>query len=71
MAVSRKAERDIIGATNACLSKLTPYWQETNVTDWSHGYGVQIVTNGGDFLHIIVPIVKGKSLLGPLLGQVK
>lgn len=71
MAVSRKAERDIIGATNACLSKLQPFWQETNVTDWSHGYGVQIVANDGNFLHIIVPIVKGQSLLGPLLGQVK
>jgi hypothetical protein len=71
MAVSRKAERDIIGATNACLSRLTPYWQETNVTDWSHGYGVQVVTNDGNFLHIIVPIVNGRSLLGAMLGMVK
>lgn len=71
MAVSRKAERDIIGATNGCLSIHQPYWQETNVTDWSHGYGVQIVTNIGDFLHIIVPIIEGRSLLGPLLGAVK
>lgn len=70
-AVSRKAERDIIGATNGCLSTLRPYWQETNITDWSHGYGVQIVTADGDFLHIIVPIIEGRSLLGPLLGRVK
>jgi hypothetical protein len=71
MAVSRKAERDIIASTNGCLSTLRPYWQETNITDWSHGYGVQIVTPDGEFLHIIVPIIQGKSLLGPLLGRVK
>jgi hypothetical protein len=71
MACGRKAERDIIASTNGCLSIHQPYWQETNVTDWSHGYGVQIVTNDGDFLHIIVPIIDGRSLLGPLLGQVK
>ncbi len=70
-AVGRKAERDIIAATNGCLSTLRPYWQETNITDWSHGYGVQIVTNSGEFLHIIVPIIEGKSLLGPMLGRVK
>ncbi len=70
-AVSRKAERDIIGATNGCLSTLRPFWQETNITDWSHGYGVQIVTADGDFLHIIVPIIEGRSLLGPMLGRVK
>ncbi len=71
LAVGRKAERDIIAATNGCLSTLRPYWQETNVTDWSHGYGVQIVTQSGEFLHIIVPIIDGKSLLGPMLGRVK
>lgn len=71
MHVGRKAERDIIGATNGCLSIHQPYWQETNVTDWSHGYGVQIVTNNGEFLHIIVPILEGRSLLRPLLGAVK
>ncbi len=71
MAVSRKADRDIIAATNACLSTLRPFWQETNITDWSHGYGVQIAMPDGEFLHIIVPILNGKSLLGPLLGRVK
>jgi hypothetical protein len=70
-AVGRKAERDIVAATNGCLSTLRPYWQETNITDWSHGYGVQIVMPDGKFLHIIVPIVDGKSLLGPMLGRVK
>jgi hypothetical protein len=71
MAISRKADRDIIAVTNGCLSTLRPFWQETNVTDWSHGYGVQIVAPDGEFLHIFVPIIDGKSLLGPLLGRVK
>jgi hypothetical protein len=71
MAVGRKAERDIIAATNGCLSTLRPFWQETNITDWSHAYGLQLATDAGDFLHIIVPILDGKSLLGPLLGAVK
>lgn len=72
MAVGRKAERDIIATTNGCLSTLRPYWQETNITDWSHAYAVQIVSaDSGEFLHIIVPIIGGRSLLGPLLGAVK
>ncbi len=71
MAISRKADRDIVGVTNGCLSTLRPFWQETNITDWSHGYGVQIVAPSGEFLHIFVPIIDGKSLLGPMLGRVK
>ncbi len=71
MAISRKADRDIMAVTNGCLSTLRPYWQETNITDWSHGYGVQIVTSDGEFLHVFIPILNGKSLLGPMLGRVK
>jgi hypothetical protein len=71
MAVDHKSDQFVIGVTNACLSILQPYWQETKLTGWSHGYGVQIVTNDGEFLHVFVPIVDGRSLLGPLLGQVK
>ena len=71
VSVARKAEQDLIAATNGCLSVHQPLWQETNVTEWSHGYGVQIVTNDGRFLHIVVPIIEGRSLLGPLLGAVK
>lgn len=69
--VGRKAEKDIFAATIGYLAKPQPYWQETNITDWSHGYGLQIVANENEVLHINVPIVNGKSLLGPLLGAVK
>jgi hypothetical protein len=69
--VGRKAEKDIFAATVGYLAKPQPYWQETRVTDWSHGYGLQIVANENELLHINVPIVGAKSLLGPLLGKVK
>lgn len=45
------------------LAKLQPLYAHTAPTSWSHGYGVQFVTAGGAFLHINVPIHKGKSLL--------
>lgn len=69
--VGRKAEKDIFAATVGYIAKAQPYWQETRVTDWSHGYGLQIVANENEVLHINVPIVNGKSLLGPLIGRVK
>jgi hypothetical protein len=69
--VGRKAEKDIFAATVGYIAKAQPYWQETRVTDWSHGYGLQIVANDNELLHINVPIVNGRSLLGPLLGVVK
>jgi hypothetical protein len=64
-----KGGRWVGAATNGHLSSNRRYWQETNLADWIHGYGVQIV--GRDFLHIVVPFVDGRSLLGPLLGRVK
>jgi hypothetical protein len=69
--VGRKAEKDIFAATVGYLAKPHPYWNETNVTDWTQGYGLQIVANDNELLHINVPIVNGRSLLGPLLGVVK
>ena len=69
--VGRKAEKDIFAATIGHLATPHPYWNETNVTDWSHGYGLQIVAGPHEVLHINVPIVNGRSLLGPLIGAVK
>jgi hypothetical protein len=71
MRVGRKAEKDIFAATVGYIAKAQPFWQETRVTDWSHGYGLQIVAGDDELLHINVPIVNGRSLLGPLLGVVK
>lgn len=62
--VDRTVSRGIIGAWNpGCLCRLQPLWQHTNVTGWSHGYGLQLVRPDGNFLHINVPIINGESYL--------
>lgn len=48
------------------LAKLQPLYAHTAPTSWSHGYGVQFVAKSGIFLHLNVPIHKGKSLLSAL-----
>lgn len=62
-----------IGAWNpGCLAKLQPYWRHTQITGWSHGYGLQIVeAESGQFLHLNVPIVDGRSLLFSLTQRLK
>lgn len=45
------------------LAKLQPLYKHTEPTSWTHGYAVQFVNKSGLFLHINVPIHKGKSLL--------
>lgn len=59
------------GWSPGCLCKLQPLWQHTNPTEWSHGYGLQLVEKDGSFLHINVPIIDGKSYLGPLFKAIK
>ena len=59
-----------IGAScPGCLCKLQPLWMDTNFTEWTHGYAYQIVSSNGEFMHVNVPIVNGKSLLSPLFGR--
>jgi len=54
-----------------CLCKLQPLWQHTAPTDWSHGYGLQVVhRSSGKFLHINVPIIDGESYLLPFADRV-
>jgi hypothetical protein len=47
-----------------CLCQLRPLWRHSDPTGWSHGYGVQIVEESGEFLHLNIPIWNGKSLAG-------
>jgi len=69
--VIRTVKAGIIGAWSpGCLCVLQPLWQHTNPTDWSHGYGLQLVNPDGSFLHINVPIIDGKSYLAPLFNTV-
>lgn len=52
----------VIGGWNpGCLCELQPLWQHTNPTDWTHGYGVQLVSSSGAFLHLNIPILDGKT----------
>lgn len=67
----RTVNAGVIGAWNpGCMCQLQPLWQHTQITGWSHGYGLQLVRENGDFLHINVPIIDGKSFLVPLTKQV-
>lgn len=59
-----------IGAWNpGCLCLRQPLWQHTRPTNWTSGFGVQLVARSGNFLHINCRIVEGQSLLLPLLNQ--
>lgn len=52
----------VIGAWSpGCLCELQPLYMHQTVSNWSHGYGLQLVKSSGDFLHINVPIRDGKS----------
>lgn len=67
--LKRKTNVGVIGAWNpGCLCELQPLWQHTNPTEWTHGYGIQLVTASGSFLHLNIPIIDGRSLFGALVN---
>ena len=58
----RTISAGVIGAWNpGTLSELQELYMHQNISNWSHGYGLQLVKADGDFLHINVPIRDGKS----------
>lgn len=69
--ISRTVHAGTVGAWSpGCLSKLQPFYMNTNPTDWSHGYAVQFVAPSEKFMHVQVPILEGESmLLGSLSGK--
>lgn len=70
--VKRTAASGEIGAwCPGTLSVLQPLYRHNAVTTWSHGYAVQMHERDGRFLHINVPIVGGRSLLSPLLNELR
>jgi UDP-2,3-diacylglucosamine pyrophosphatase LpxH len=70
--VRRNVASGIIGAwCPGTLSVLQPLYLHTSVSAWSHGYAIQLVERDGRFLHVNVPITSGKSLLKPLLDQLR
>lgn len=52
-----------------CLCTLQPVWMNSDPTDWSHGYGIDIVSPTGNFQRIHVPISKGESLASAMLER--
>jgi hypothetical protein len=68
--IERTVTSDGFGAwCPGTLAKLQPLYAHTAPTSWSHGYAVQLVEASGRFLHINVPIHKGKSLLVDLTNR--
>jgi predicted phosphodiesterase/transposase-like protein len=62
--IIRNVSSGAIGAWSpGCLCEIQPYYGYTNITDWSHGYGLQFAQPDGRFLHLNVPIIDGLSLL--------
>jgi len=58
----------VVGAWSVgCLSQLHPLYGDTKVSNWAHGYGIQVVESDGTFLHLTIPIIEGRSLLHHLL----
>lgn len=69
--VIRTVKEGSIGAwCPGCLCILQPLWQHTNPTEWTHGYGLQLVNPDGTFLHINVPIIDSRSYLQPLVKAI-
>jgi UDP-2,3-diacylglucosamine pyrophosphatase LpxH len=58
---------DIRAWNPGCLSQLQPLWCHGRPTEWNHGYGLQSVLRSGEFMHINVPIIDGRSLLLPTI----
>lgn len=68
--VGRRMSAGVIGAWNpGCLCVRQPLWNHGRPTQWTHGYAIQIVARTGTFLHLNIPIIEGRSLLGSLLTR--
>jgi predicted phosphodiesterase len=71
MATKRTVSGGMITAANpGCLSLQQPLWRHTQVTSWTHGFGLQLVRRDLDFLNIIAPIIDGKSYLMQLTERI-
>lgn len=67
---STDVETEFDGWCPGCLCHFEPMWKHSQPTNWSHGYGLQLVRAEGSFLHINVPIIEGKSLMVPLTKRI-
>jgi predicted phosphodiesterase len=53
-----------------CLCELQPLWRHSAPTNWSHGYGLQLVRPDEGFLHINIPIIDHVSYLSDLVTPI-
>jgi hypothetical protein len=52
-----------------CLCLMQPVYQNSNPTNWSQGYALDIIAPSGNFQRIHVPIWDGKSLAGSMVTR--
>lgn len=69
---TRTVNAGVIGGWSpGCLCRLQPLYMHGSPTEWSLGYGLQLVEPNGEFLHINVPIVNGRTMVDGLLKTIK
>lgn len=71
MATKKTSKRACYAWSFGCLCSLQPLYADTDITDWVHGYGIQIVSKRKEFLTLQIPIIDGKSFLAPLAAELK
>jgi hypothetical protein len=54
-----------------CLCSMQPVWCNSDPTNWSQGYGVDIIARSENFQRVHVPIWRGESLAGAMIERFK
>jgi hypothetical protein len=52
-----------------CLCTMQPVWMNSDVSDWSQGYAIDVVAKSGNFQRLHVPIWRGESLAGAMVER--
>jgi hypothetical protein len=54
-----------------CLCTMQPVWMNSDPSNWSQGYAVDIVAASENFQRLHVPIWRGESLAGAMIERFK
>jgi len=54
-----------------CLCTMQPVWMNSDTTNWSQGYAIDIVSTSENFQRLHVPIWRGESLAGAMIERFK
>jgi hypothetical protein len=52
-----------------CLCTMQPVWMNSDVTNWSQGYAIDVIAKSGNFQRLHVPIWRGESLAGAMISR--